>query len=70
MALALVQRLKTGVFILESKMAELNQNKISNKSSDWPDAVWELYFTSEINNQQIHVCNCLQVLYRIAVLKV
>ena len=33
-------------FILESKMAELNQNK---NLPDRPDAVWKLYFTLEIN---------------------
>ena len=34
--------------ILESKMAELNQNK-NSKQLDRPDAVWKLYFTLEIN---------------------
>ena len=38
-----VHRLKNRNFILESKMAELNQNK------NQPDAVWKLYFTLEIN---------------------
>ena len=35
-------------FILESKMAELNQSKHS-KQPDRPDAVWKLYFTLAIN---------------------
>ena len=39
-------RLKNSNFILESKMAELNQNK---NQPDKPDAVWKLYFTLEIN---------------------
>ena len=43
-----VHRLKNSDFILESKMAELNQNK-NSKQSDRPDAVWKLYFTLEIN---------------------
>ena len=37
-------RLKNSDFILESKMAELNQNKIS-KQPDRQDSVWKLYFT-------------------------
>ena len=68
MTLGLVQRLKNGVFILESKMVGLKQNKISNKSAS-ADAVWELCCTSAINNKQIHVCNCLQMLCRIVVLE-
>ena len=43
-----VHRLKNSNFILESKKAELNQNK-NSKQPDWPDAVWKLYFTFEIN---------------------
>ena len=43
-----VHRLKNGDFILESKMAKLNQNK-NSKQPDRPDAVWKLYFTVEIN---------------------
>ena len=43
-----VHRLKNGDFILESKMVELNKNK-NSKQPDWPDAVWKLYFTLEIN---------------------
>ena len=39
-------RLKNSNFILERKMAELNQNK---NRPDRPDAVWELYFALEIN---------------------
>ena len=34
--------------ILESKMAELNQNK-NSKQPDQPDAVWKLYFALETN---------------------
>ena len=29
-------------------MVELDQNKKS-KPPDWPDALWKLYFTSEMN---------------------
>ena len=43
-----VHRLKNSDFILESKMAELNQNK-NCKQPGPPDAVWKLYFTMEIN---------------------
>ena len=41
--------LKNRDFILESKMAELNQNQ-NSKQPDRPDAVWKLYFTLEIND--------------------
>ena len=41
-------RLKNSDFILESKMAELNQNKDS-KQLHQPDAVRKLYFTFEIS---------------------
>ena len=41
-------RLKNSDFILESKMAELNQNK-NSKQPDRPDGVWKLYFTLKIN---------------------
>ena len=41
-------RLKNRDFILESKTAELNQNK-NLKQLDRPDAVRKLYFTLEIN---------------------
>ena len=34
--------------ILESKMAELNQNEHSQQV-DRPDVVWKFYFTLEIN---------------------
>ena len=44
-----VHRLKNNNFILESKMAELDQNK-NSKQRDQPDAVWKLYFTLEIND--------------------
>ena len=40
--------LKNSDFILESKMAELNKNKIS-KQTDRLNAVWKLYFILEIN---------------------
>ena len=40
--------LKNSDFILESKMAELNQNKNSEQQNR-PDAVRKLYFTFEIN---------------------
>ena len=43
-----VHRVKNSNFIFESKKVESNQNKNSNKP-DWPDAVWKLYFTFEIN---------------------
>ena len=46
--LGLVERLKNSDFILETKMAELNQNK-NSKQPDQPDAVWKLYFALEIN---------------------
>ena len=46
--LANFHRLRYSDFILESKMAELNQNK-NSKQPDRPDAVWKLYFTLEIN---------------------
>ena len=39
-----VHRLKNSDFILESKMAELNQSK-NWKQSAQPDTVWKLYFT-------------------------
>ena len=38
------RRLKNSDFILESKMAELNQNKLL-KQLDRPDTVKKLYFT-------------------------
>ena len=41
-------RLKNSDFILESKMAEVNQNK-HLKQLDRPDTVRKLYFTLEIN---------------------
>ena len=40
-------RLKKSDFILESKMAELDQKK-NSKQLDRPDAVMKLYFTLEI----------------------
>ena len=46
--LANFHRLKNSDFILESKLAELNQNK-NLKQLDQPDAVRKLYFTLEIN---------------------
>ena len=39
---------KNSDFILESKMAELNQNK-NSKQPHQPDVVWKLFFTLEIN---------------------
>ena len=48
--LANFHRLENSDFILESKMAELNQNK-NSKQPDGPDAVWKLYLTLEINEQ-------------------
>ena len=41
-------RLKNANFILETKMAELNQNK-NSKQPDRPDTAWKLYFTLKIN---------------------
>ena len=41
-------RLKNSDFILESKIAELNQNK-NSKQPDRPYSFWKLYFTLEIN---------------------
>ena len=46
--LANFHRLKNSDFILESKMAEVNQNK-HLKQLDRPDTVRKLYFTLEIN---------------------
>ena len=43
-----VHRLKNSVFSLESKMAELNQNK-NSKQPDRPDPAWKLYFILELN---------------------
>ena len=48
LTLANFHRLKNSDFILESKMAELNQSK-NLKQPDRPDAVWKLYFNLEIN---------------------
>ena len=46
--LANFHKLKNSDFILESKMAELIQNK-NSKQLDLPDAVRKLYFTLETN---------------------
>ena len=46
--LANFHRLKISDFILESKMAELNQNK-SLRQLDRPNAVTKFYFTLEMN---------------------
>ena len=46
--LATFYRLKNSDFVLESKMAELNQNQ-NSKQIDQPDAVWKIYFILEIN---------------------
>ena len=43
-----IYRLKNSDFILESKMAEINQNE-NSKQTDRPDTVWKLYFTFKIN---------------------
>ena len=43
-----VYRLKNSDFVLESKIAVLNQNK-NSKQLDRPDTVWKLFFTLEIN---------------------
>ena len=43
-----VYRLKNSDFVLESKIAELNQNK-NSKQLDRLDTVWKLFFTLEIN---------------------
>ena len=43
-----VHRLKYSNLILESKKVELNQNK-NSKQTYWPNVVWKLYFTFEIN---------------------
>ena len=43
-----IYKLKNSDFILESKMAELYQNK-NSKQPDRPDTVWKLYFTLNIN---------------------
>ena len=48
MTLEQVERLKNSDFILETKMAELNQNQ-NSKQPDRPDAVWKFYFTLQIN---------------------
>ena len=46
--LANFRRLKNRDFILERKVAELNQNK-NSKQVEQPDALRKLYFTLEIN---------------------
>ena len=38
-----IHRQKNSDFILESKMAELNENK-NSKQPDWPDVVWNFIF--------------------------
>ena len=48
LTLANFHRLKNSDFILESKMAELNQSK-NLKQPDRPDVMWKLYFNLEIN---------------------
>ena len=42
------RRLKNSDFILEIKMAKLNQNK-NSKQPDRPDAMRRLYFILEVN---------------------
>ena len=46
--LGLVERLNISDFILESKMADLNENK-NSEQPDRPDAVRKLYLALEIN---------------------
>ena len=46
--LGLAEGWKNSNFILETKIATLNQNK-NSKQPDRPDAVWKLYFTLQIN---------------------
>ena len=46
--LGLLEGLKNSDLILESKMAELNQNK-NSKQLDRPDVVWKFLFALEIN---------------------
>ena len=46
--LGLVQSLWNSDFILESIMTKLNQNKKS-KPPDWPETVWQVCFTLEMN---------------------
>ena len=58
--LGLVRRLKNGDFILKSKMMEPNQNKKLNKPLDCSDAIWKIYFNSEINKSQIHIHMCFR----------
>ena len=48
--LANLHWLKNSDFILESEMAELNQNK-NSKQPEQSDAVWKPYFTLEINEK-------------------
>ena len=50
--------------MLESKMAELNQNR-NLWQPGWPDSVWKLYFILGINHIQL---NCLHIFYKMAVL--
>ena len=50
--LANFHRLKNRDFILENKMAELNQKKKKNsKQPDRPGTVWKFYFTLEKNGK-------------------
>ena len=57
--------LKTSDLILESKMAELNQNK-KLQQPDWPDSVWKFYLNLGTNHIQQ---NCLHVFYKMVFLK-
>ena len=43
----MVESFKNRDVVLESKMAEINQNK-NSKQTDQPDVLWRLYFTLEI----------------------
>ena len=60
LTLGVVERLKNSDFILEIKMAELNQKK-NSKQRDRPDAVCKLYFT---------LFYCLHPFYKVVLLNV
>ena len=57
--LGLGEKLKNSDFILESKMAEVTQNKNSIQL-DQPNIMWTLYFTLEIKgafNSTVYTCS-------------
>ena len=66
--LANFHRLKNSDFILESKIAELKQNK-NLKQLDWPDAMRKLYFIYLGNKWIAQLTIFLCMFYRIVVLK-